>query len=1078
MTANDLDQEGDLRGDSIVVTDGPINGTLLVNSDGTVDYSHDGSETLEDSFRYVVSDRDGAVSQVASVRLAIIPVNDLPVVGQDAATVQEGATTRIDLVANDFDADGFLDLSSITIVRAPSHGVAVLNGDGTVDFIHDGSESEIDTFDYVIRDDQGGLSARGNVTVTILPVNDAPRANDDSATVDENGTLTIDLIANDFDPENRLDPASIVVLSAPIRGQLNLRNDGSVDYTHDGSETNSDQFVYSIRDTEGLVSGPATVQISIQGVNDAPLAADDETVVAEGGETLIAVTLNDVDAESALDLASITIVQTPVHGVASVESDGTIRYRHDGSETLRDSLTYTIRDTAGASSDEVTVAVTVTPVNDAPVADGLQASVSEGQTVTLDLLSLSSDVDDGIDPASISIITSPQHAVLVIHPDGTVGYIHDGSETTADSFAYVIRDFAGAVSPPATVALTVTPVNDAPIARDDFGRLQEGGRLTINVMGNDVDADSDLLFNSIMIDRLPANGTVHVNPNGSIEYVHDGGETLSDLLSYTIRDSLGAVSAPATVQISVDPINDRPEILQGDEITVVMSEDGDPLPFALIIDAIDPDDAVLDWSISGSPNLGTAALLGEGDSRVVTYTPFENIFGADQFVVLVADGRGEIDTITVNVEIQPVNDAPVAVAEAVSTDQGMPITIDVLANDRDVESSILSPRVTLEPLHGTVVVNADGTLTYDPHPAFFGDDSFAYLVNDGELDSEPAVVSISVAPTEPGVTLINRVLQVIGSENEDKIRLQSKNSQIEVSIRLGNQNKQTWTFDESDIDRIVILGFGGDDKIHMDRDIRIPAFIDGGSGNDRIRSGAGDDEIVGGEGNDRIETNDGDDLVTDRYGDNRIWTRNGNDVVVTGPGNDRIATGDGNDVVQSGSGANLVFAGDGNDWIESGDGDDYIAAGAGDDYVDAGGGANQVLLQAGDDIAVAGSGNDLILGGSGRDLIVGGGGEDRLLGGQDDDLLVSGLWIESDTEGTLRAIHRVWTDPELNYHDRVDAIMSSIDSDDGLVNIAESIANDADADSLVGGNGQDWAWADPDNDQWMLALREILTELT
>ena len=178
------------------------------------------------------------------------------------------------------------------------------------------------------------------------------------------------------------------------------------------------------------------------------------------------------------------------------------------------------------------------------------------------------------------------------------------------------------------------------------------------------------------------------------------------------------------------------------------------------------------------------------------------------------------------------------------------------------------------------------------------------------------------------------------------------------------------------------------------------------------------------------------------------------------------------------SGGNVVFAGDGNDWIESGDGDDYIAAGAGDDYVDAGGGANQVLLQAGDDIAVAGSGNDLILGGSGRDLIVGGGGEDRLLGGQDDDLLVSGLWIESDTEGTLRAIHRVWTDPELNYHDRVDAIMSSIDSDDGLVNIAESIANDADADSLVGGNGQDWAWADPDNDQWMLALREILTELT
>jgi hypothetical protein len=445
---------------------------------------------------------------------------------------------------------------------------------------------------------------------------------------------------------------------------------------------------------------------------------------------------------------------------------------------------------------------------------------------------------------------------------------------------------------------------------------------------------------------------------------------------------------------------------------------------------------------------------------------------------MVADGRGEVDTLTIHVEIQPVNDAPVAVAEAVSTDQGMPITIDVLANDRDVEGSALTPRVTLEPLHGTVVVNADGTLTYAPHPAFFGDDSFAYVVNDGELDSEPAVVSISVAPTEPGVTLINRVLQVIGSEEEDQIKLKSKNSQIEVLIRFGNQIKQAWSFDESEIDRIVILGAGGDDKIHMDRDIPIPAFIDGGSGNDRIRSGSGDDEIIGGEGNDRIETNDGDDLVTDRSGDNRIWTGNGNDVVVTGPGNDRIATGDGNDVIQSGAGANQVFAGDGNDWIESGDGDDLIASGAGDDYVVAGGGNNQVLLQAGDDIAVAGSGNDLIRGGSGRDLLVGGGGEDRLIGGQDDDLMVSGLWIASDTEGTLRAIHRVWNDAGLNYQDRVDSIMSGIDGDDGLVIIAESIANDADTDSLIGEDGQDWAWADPDNDQWMLALREILTELT
>ena len=142
------------------IVSGPTNGTIdSINVDGTVDYTHDGSETVADSFTYTIDDLTGATSNTVTVSLTITPQNDAPVAVADSFTVNEGSTTNLDLATNDSDADDGLDLGSISIVSGPTNGtIDSINGDGTVDYTHDGSETVADSFTYTINDLAGATS--------------------------------------------------------------------------------------------------------------------------------------------------------------------------------------------------------------------------------------------------------------------------------------------------------------------------------------------------------------------------------------------------------------------------------------------------------------------------------------------------------------------------------------------------------------------------------------------------------------------------------------------------------------------------------------------------------------------------------------------------------------------------------------------------------------------------------------------------------------------------------------------------------------------------------------------------------
>jgi hypothetical protein len=134
-----------------------------------------------------------------------------------------------------------------------------VNGDGTVNYTHDDSETSLDSFDYTIKDSVGTTSNSARVDITVNPVNDAPIANNDSDSTVKNNPINIDVLANDTDPEGDI----LTIISTTQGSNGNVSTDGAtVTYTPDTDFVGEDNFDYTIDDGYGVTSF-ATVTITV-----------------------------------------------------------------------------------------------------------------------------------------------------------------------------------------------------------------------------------------------------------------------------------------------------------------------------------------------------------------------------------------------------------------------------------------------------------------------------------------------------------------------------------------------------------------------------------------------------------------------------------------------------------------------------------------------------------------------------------------------------------------------------------------------------------------------------------------------
>ena len=237
---------------------------MCLKTDGTAVYTPNQNFAGVDTFRYTIKDLEGATSNVATVTITVESINDLPIAVNDVFSTLQGQPVRVNLIANDRDPDGFINPQSIVITLNPKSGTIRVHGDGTVTFTPSPSFLGTDTFRYTVRDNSGATSNQAVVTVNVVDKNLPPLAVDDSAETTPGQPVTINLVANDSDPDGSIVPGSVTLVTEPAHGTVANHLDGTVTYTPATGFTGTDVFTYTVRDDFNAVSNVATVTVSVE----------------------------------------------------------------------------------------------------------------------------------------------------------------------------------------------------------------------------------------------------------------------------------------------------------------------------------------------------------------------------------------------------------------------------------------------------------------------------------------------------------------------------------------------------------------------------------------------------------------------------------------------------------------------------------------------------------------------------------------------------------------------------------------------------------------------------------------------
>ena len=432
------------------VTDGS-NGTVVNNGNGTVTYTPNLNFSGTDSFTYTVTD-DAGNSVTATVNITVNAVNDVPdAVDDTASTNEDTPVTTGNVLNNDTDVENTLTPASITAFTQGTNGTVVSNGDGTFTYSPTGNFNGTDSFTYTISD--GTSSDTATINITVNPVNDAPVAADDTASMNEDTPVTATVLANDNGgPANEIQTMTVTGTTNGTNGTVTT-NGTTVTYTPNLNFHGADSFTYTITDSGGLTA-TATVNITVNAVNDAPVAANDSASTGEDTPVTITVLTND-NGGPANEVQTVTVTATTNGANGTVTSNGTtVTYTPNLNFHGADSFTYTITD-AGGLTATATVNITVNPW---VVVTG-PSSANHGQTLTYSFTT----TDPGVGNTYTRTITSsnPLDIVTPVSFNPTTGSgtftvkFHGPVGTSTSTLTVNVSEVGGTPSGSSTLAVTV-----------------------------------------------------------------------------------------------------------------------------------------------------------------------------------------------------------------------------------------------------------------------------------------------------------------------------------------------------------------------------------------------------------------------------------------------------------------------------------------------------------------------------------------------------------------------------------------------------------------------------------------------
>jgi VCBS repeat-containing protein len=477
---------------------GPANGSLTLNSDGSFSYTPNSNYHGPDSFTFTASDGTNT-STPATVSITVAD-NSVPVGQPLNLSTNEDTAVSSSVTATDSDNDPLTYLQS----SGPSNGSLKFNNNGTFTYTPRVNYHGPDSFTFTASD---GTNTSAATTVSIMVVDiSVPVGRSLNLSTSENTATSSAVAATDSDS----DLLTFARVSGPTNGSLMLNVDGSFSYTPRINYHGPDSFTFTASDGTNT-SQPATVSITVVDTS-VPVASPQSLSTNENTTVSGNVTATDSDADPLL----YTAVSRPTNGSLTFNSNGSFRYTPRSNYHGPDSFTFTASD-GTSTSTPATVTINVAD-SIFPMARNDAYQTPEGKPLSLAAAGgvLQNDTDSDNDPLQVQLVSDVRHGHLSLALDGSFTYTPAAEFTGVDSFTYQASDGTN-TSAPATVSLTVNPIPDEAsiVANAVDGTYGIGAAITLTVSFDQ----------TVTVDTSKGTPTLALNSGGVATYTGGSGTT-------------------------------------------------------------------------------------------------------------------------------------------------------------------------------------------------------------------------------------------------------------------------------------------------------------------------------------------------------------------------------------------------------------------------------------------------------------------------------------------------------------------------------------------------------------------------
>jgi hypothetical protein len=740
---NDVDPDNDTI--TVISTTQPSVGAVVSNDGRSLRYRPDLASTeRQTQFEYTISDGNGNTDS-ATVYLSLSQPEDAgpPVAGTDSFTTVKNVSVTRNLLANDTNPAG----GQLIVVGTPTCAFATctVSPDGLLTYAPNTDYTGIESFTYRIRNSRGA-TADGTVFVEVVDSegeNLAPLASPDTATVRAGERETIDVLANDTDPEG--EALTIVEVGRTSdASEATISSDGrSIVFSASTDPNTTSNFEYTISDPGGERS-TARVSVRIEEASTPlrpPVATDDFVELLVDTSLDVNVLDNDVDPDGLSDALRVT---------GATVSSGTATARVIGNRSVRIEpgrgfvgtvrVAYTVADADGLTATGTLVAIVAARPNTAPKAAADSASTSSGVAIVIPVLSNDGDPDG--DLLTVRVISQPpvSAGVAAVIPDGRQVQFTPAAEFSGTTtFSYVAIDAEGLQSEAAVVTVTVVAcAQSTPIVSDRLGEFTKFDTpLAIDLLQP---SQTDFAVATSNV----SGGTISAaNQSGRVVFTPTRGNNGSGSFTYAVTNQCGITrSARVEIDVNRSPVINVASAIETEENTSV----------EIAVSSVASDDETVLFTSADVAGVGTVEIINGGTG--LRYTPPARYRGAPELRVTVTDAGGLTASATLRLIVNPTrNQSPVAFDDVLGTslEPGQASTVSVLDNDSDPDGPaeqlrvmLMSSTVLFDGVPAQLSVSEDGRRVRIDVPAgLHGTGSFSYRAVDAQGgQSEPAKVIV------------------------------------------------------------------------------------------------------------------------------------------------------------------------------------------------------------------------------------------------------------------------------------------------------------------------------------------------